>query len=500
MTSRSSIFPAVAFVAFLTMTPWAVARGQTPCASSLASPLPVPVAGQLGEILIDDNCEHVYVTNTSYNEVEVFSLANGTLDDPIGVGSLPVGIDASVDGKFLYVANSGGNNISIVDLALGVEAKKFSIPAGFLNDTPLSLAVASNGLIFLSTTFAGSGFGGRMLQVDLGAGKVTQRGDFFINGMTTEETYLRASGDRSAIGVVAGDISSAPVFEYRAGTDSFTGEKDLEGFISLIALDQTGAVALVSPGTYVLDSDLSLSGTIPGGQWGVAVDPAGTIGYRVSPTDFDVGTSTIDVLNLSRFLKTGTLDMGTTVAAGSPPVMGGVGRMAISRDGALLAVITDGGFSLVQTGTYTSTTTSTSSTSLPTTSTTTTTSTTAPTTSSTMTPQTSSTTTFSSTTTTVPCANARCTVDGALTSSPCAGETVPAGIARKLDGATELIEQTAARPGRRGRRLLKHAVTMLKAAEAGAGRAASGRRPKLTPECAEALRSAAAVILAGLGF
>lgn len=100
---------------------------------------------------------------------------------------------------------------------------------------------------------------------------------------------------------------------------------------------------MVNPGTYVLDSNLNLSGTIPGGSLGVAVDPSGTVGYQV-------GGSRIDVLNLSNFSKTDSLDIGDTTDTGSPFGFGsGVGRMAISRDGAILAVIADHGFSIIQT-------------------------------------------------------------------------------------------------------------------------------------------------------
>jgi hypothetical protein len=275
----------------------------------------------------------------------------------------------------MYVANSGGNNLSVVDLAQGTETRRIDVPAGFSNDTPLSLAVADTGLVLFSTTFAGSGFGGRMLQYDPVSDTVAQRTDFFVDGTTTEATYLRGSGDRSAIGAAVGDISSAPVFVYSAARNVFSKEEDLNGFISLIALDETGDVALVSPGTYVLDIldlGIRLGGTIAGGSFGVAADPGGTIGYRVGPLDFGgPGTSTIDVLDLHLFQQTGTLDMGTTVGSGSGFVTAGVGRMAISRDGSLLAVITDNGISLVQTspGSMSSSTTTTSSSSTTTTTT-----------------------------------------------------------------------------------------------------------------------------------
>jgi YVTN family beta-propeller protein len=257
------------------------------------------------------------------------------------VGSAPSGLDTSPDGKTLYVANSGGNNISVVDVIQGIEKFKVPVPAGFSDDRPFSLAVANNGLVLFSTTFAGSGFGGRMLQLDPSTNTVSQRLDFFAGGSTTEATFLRPSGDRSAVGAVAGDISSAPVFKYLAAANLWGPEKDLGGFVAFIALDQTGATTLVNPGTYVLDANLNLAGTIPGGSFGVAVDPAGAIGYQVGP-------ARIDVLKLANFTKTDSLDVGDTLVNAS--AFGSrVGELAISRDGGILAVITDHGFSIVRT-------------------------------------------------------------------------------------------------------------------------------------------------------
>lgn len=314
------------------------------CMTGFASPLLVPITGSLGEVVIDAQCRYAYVTNQTNNRVEVVSLQEGKLGAPIAVGSAPVGLDTSPDGTTLYVANSGGNNISVVDLTHGVETQKIPVASGFSNDRPFSLAVASNGHVLFSTTFAGSGFGGRMMQWDPISNTLSQRTDYWYWGTTTEITFLKANADRSVIGIVAGDISSGPIFHYLAASDSFTPEKDLNAFVSYVALDASGNTTLVNPGTYVLDGSLNLAGTIPGGQFGVAVDPSGTLGYQVSSTG-------VDVLDLSTLLKTDTLALGDTVNSGSVYYFrSGVGHMSISRDGAVLAVITDNGLSLLSTG------------------------------------------------------------------------------------------------------------------------------------------------------
>ena len=55
--------------------------------------------GALSELIIDDQCEHIYLTNHTNNTVEVFSLQTGALQAPIQVGSAPSGLDASPDDR-----------------------------------------------------------------------------------------------------------------------------------------------------------------------------------------------------------------------------------------------------------------------------------------------------------------------------------------------------------------------------------------------------------------
>jgi hypothetical protein len=237
----------------------------TPCVLPFLSPRLEAISGDLRHVLIDPACQYVYVANASFNRIEVFSIADDALQAPIPVGSQPTGFDLSVDGAMMYIANAGGNHLSVVDLALRQELRRITVPPGFSNDRPFSLAIANNSLALFSTTFAGSGFGARMMELNLTSDAVSPRTDFWFGGTTTEATYVSPSADRSKIGIVAGDISSGPVFVYTSATNAFSPETDLQAFVAYIATDPTGSTVLVSPGTYVLDSALNLSGTIPGG-------------------------------------------------------------------------------------------------------------------------------------------------------------------------------------------------------------------------------------------
>ncbi len=213
-----------------------------------------------------------------------------------------------------------------------------SFTSNFSGDTPLSLAIARDGKALFSTTFAGSGFGGRLLSLDLASEAIVQETGFYINGTTTEATQLKASADHSVIGIVAGDISSAPVFVYQTSTAAFSPEHDLNGFVSRVAVSADGTRVLVD-GTFVLDDSLNLLGTIPGATtvW-AAFGPSAGVAYRTAADH-------IDVLDTGTFLVTGSIPVTADTLAGAAG--SNVGNLAASSDGRWLAVISDHGLSLV---------------------------------------------------------------------------------------------------------------------------------------------------------
>ena len=311
------------------------------CASApdIASPGLITLAGGLRELLIDACHAHVYVSNDVGNRIEDVSVAAGTVQAPIPVGSSPEGFDITPDGARLYVANRGGTNVSVVDLATRAELKKISFVSNFSGDTPLSLAIANNGKAFFSTTFAGSGFGGRVMSLDLATEAVTQENSFFVSGTTTEATILHSSFDHSVIGAVAGDISSAPVFVYTAAAGTFKPEHDLNGFVSRVVVSADGSLLLVD-GTFVLDDDLSLVGTIPGATtaW-AAFGPSSGVAYRAAGDH-------IEVLDTAHFLVTGSIPVTADTMTGTDDSRN-LGNLAVSSNGHWIVIVTDKGLTFV---------------------------------------------------------------------------------------------------------------------------------------------------------
>jgi hypothetical protein len=97
----------------------------------------LPEGGQVADGLYFPRTDRLYLTNIERNWIEVFNLADSSFRQPIQVGSRPWGIATwprdrnGVPGDTLLVANSGGTNISYVNLnsgPTGREVYRYPLP------------------------------------------------------------------------------------------------------------------------------------------------------------------------------------------------------------------------------------------------------------------------------------------------------------------------------------------------------------------------------------
>jgi DNA-binding beta-propeller fold protein YncE len=108
----------------------------------------------LQDILLDEARGFVYVTNAGYNRIEVFDIKKQHFVNPIPAGQLPHQMAMSTDGKTMYVGNTGGESISIIDLDLGRIVDSVAFPPVQRNGAanpiyPRSLAMSNFGLQFM---------------------------------------------------------------------------------------------------------------------------------------------------------------------------------------------------------------------------------------------------------------------------------------------------------------------------------------------------------------
>jgi hypothetical protein len=97
----------------------------------------LPLGGTVADALYHPRTDRLYFTNIERNQVEVFSLSDSSFKAPILVGSRPWGIAAwprdrnGTMGDTLLVANSGGTDISYVNLnggGSGREVFRYALP------------------------------------------------------------------------------------------------------------------------------------------------------------------------------------------------------------------------------------------------------------------------------------------------------------------------------------------------------------------------------------
>lgn len=91
---------------------------------------PLPSGGTIADALYFPRNDRLYLTNIERNQVEVYNLADSSFKTPVIVGSRPWGLSPwprtrdGVMGDTILVANSGGTNISYVDLKSGTTGKE----------------------------------------------------------------------------------------------------------------------------------------------------------------------------------------------------------------------------------------------------------------------------------------------------------------------------------------------------------------------------------------
>ncbi len=98
---------------------------------------PLPSGGHVADAIYFPRTDRLYLSNIERNQLEVYNLADSAFKSPVLVGSRPWGIAAwprNRDGTMadtLLVANSGGTNISYVDLtrgSTGQEVYRYPLP------------------------------------------------------------------------------------------------------------------------------------------------------------------------------------------------------------------------------------------------------------------------------------------------------------------------------------------------------------------------------------
>ena len=200
--------------------------------ANLINPTTGLIGGDQGlqDIVLDQPRNRVYITNAGYNRIEVFDTVNQFFLPPIPVGQLPHQMALSTDGNTLYVANTGGELIDMVDLTINRDIGHIGfppIPRQAAGQTaallyPQAMAVANAGLQFVMSN-------GTQWKVVAGtavprpADTVTRNAANTNNTLSTPVTML-ASPDYTRILTLGGNGNG---YLYDAAADTYISQAQL---------------------------------------------------------------------------------------------------------------------------------------------------------------------------------------------------------------------------------------------------------------------------------
>jgi len=142
-------------------------------AGALAAPFgnAYPILGEFSDIVLDEARQVLYLPNFTASRIEVFSLANRTVQAPIRIGINPSAAALSPDGRILLILNFGAASLFLLDLETRA-VQTIALPAvpGNIPNLPRAGAYGSDGAALILTTL-------QVVKYDPATGLVTVLGN-----------------------------------------------------------------------------------------------------------------------------------------------------------------------------------------------------------------------------------------------------------------------------------------------------------------------------------
>ncbi len=210
----------------------------------------------LQDIVLDPVRNLVYITNAGYNRIEVFNAQTMQLQTPISVGQLPHQMALGLDGNTLYVAETGGETIDIVDLNAQAVIGRITLPpipriANAAITSVDAMAMGLTGLQFLMSN-------GNLWEV-IGGQAVPRTGTFVtgVSATTGAQTAIAGPAQYQAmVGATDGTFAllmggTGLTYLYNGLTDTYTTSNQLftnpiTGYYGPLGVAPNGAFLLAN--------------------------------------------------------------------------------------------------------------------------------------------------------------------------------------------------------------------------------------------------------------
>lgn len=287
------------------------------------------------------NGDLLYITSGA--QLHRYDLSRCTQSTPLALGQQLVGVEASPNGRYVAVANSGvveGNVRVFLFDTFGQRAPHvISYPAAFGESGSYMVSWESNSQLLISGSYAGSGWT-PLRRYDTATGTLSQ-----VRSVS-QNTMLAAAGNGQATALAESNSSNGPVHVLDAGGSNVGATASADWFVFEIAANSDGSRLVVPTygGAFIYQrqsTNLSRTGTIGvyanHGPIAAAFSPDDsrfvTASYAWSANPTQQGILLYDAQTLTRISTLDPYPFGWT---GNHAL--GAGRLTLSRDGNWLAV------------------------------------------------------------------------------------------------------------------------------------------------------------------
>lgn len=289
-----------------------------------------PTAAEgLHDIVVDEVRNRVYVTNSGYNRIEVFDRATQRFTDPIEVGQMPHQMAMASDNKRLFVANTGGETIGIVDLDAKKMTGKVTFPARPRSGTsnPVSPQAIAYGLFGLQVAMSdGSQWKVTGADANTRAASAVIPTQITTTGNNGPVRMMAAPGGESMI-TMAGN---GTVYRYDGMSDSYTNstrpytQQVITGYYGPLAAGPDGSYFAAN--AFLIGSSLAVIGG--------SESPAATQTYPMATRRNVAALGAIDENRLLRLTTPVKSSITATPTSDARPVL----EMLDLRDNSVTAV------------------------------------------------------------------------------------------------------------------------------------------------------------------
>lgn len=292
--------------------------------------------------MIDDQCRNVYVANSELRRIEIYAVATGALQGTVALNGAVRSMDISPDGETMYVSLVGQRNVAIVTLS--ARAITGGIVTPIQDFEPGELAVAGDGTVIYLISNPNSSATPHAVKWRSGDATPTFISKYdpavpladpdvpfrvvrnidrsFVNIAFLSQYYYQIPYDIARYITATGQIEKLRLPRNSAGAiySNRTGTTHVLADYYLVVFDAN----FVDQASYEFVE-----------ARGAALNSEGTTLY------FSANGKQVRVFDVTAKVIGGAISIGDTISSA-------VGRIALSRDGTLLAVTTDTGFSLVR--------------------------------------------------------------------------------------------------------------------------------------------------------